>query len=378
VGVERLGPGAVRVGGGAAWRAAGPVDGRNSGTTVRLLLGVLAPRAEGTVTLTGDASLLRRPMARVVEPLRAMGARVDERGEPGRLPLAVSGRPLEGRAHRLEPASAQVKSALLIAGLAADGVTAIEEPVPTRDHTERMLSAMGARLGHTHDGAPRVVLRSGPIDALDVDVPGDLSSAAPFLALAAARGGSEVVIDDVGLNPTRTGFLTILRRMGATVEAGLEAAEPEPRGTLLVAGGSLAAIEVGPAEVPAAIDELPLLAVLATQAHGRTRVRGAAELRVKESDRIESVAAGLRAMGGCIETAADGFEVEGPTRLTGAALDAAGDHRIAMAFAVAALLASGPSELAGAEWVGISYPGFFDDLAAAAAPARGTVRGAFG
>jgi 3-phosphoshikimate 1-carboxyvinyltransferase len=353
-------------GGEASWSAASAVDCRNAGTTARLLLGVLAPRAQGTVVLTGDASLTRRPMARVAEPLRAMGASIDERGESGCLPLAVSGRPLQGRAHRLEVASAQVKSAILLAGLVADGVTSVEEPARSRDHTERMLSAMGARLAHFDGDTPRVEIRSGPIDAIDVEVPGDLSSAAAFLALAAGREGSEIVIEDVGLNPTRAGFLSILRRMGATVETELEAAEPEPRGTLLVSGGPLAAVDVGPADVPAAIDELPLVAVLATQAQGVTRVHGAAELRVKESDRIASVAAGLQAMGARIETTADGFEVEGPTELTGAALDATGDHRIAMAFAVAALLARGPSRLSGAEWVAISYPDFFDDLASAA------------
>src|SRR5687768_7702615 len=222
VGFEPLGPGAVQLEGGATWRAERPVDARNSGTTARLLLGVLASHASETVTVIGDASLSRRPMGRVVEPLRSMGAAIEERGETGRLPLEITGRPLQGRAHRLEVASAQVKSALLLAGLGAEGATSVEEPTPSRDHTERMLSAMGASLAGSHDGATRVVLRPGPIDAIDVDVPGDVSSAAPFLTLAAAREGSEIVIEDVGLNPTRSGFLAILRRMGATVETDLE------------------------------------------------------------------------------------------------------------------------------------------------------------
>ncbi len=347
---------------GPAWRAAAPVDARNSGTTARLLLGALAPRAAEPVLLTGDASLARRPMARVIEPLRAMGAAIEERGAPGRLPLAVAGAPLAGREHRLAVASAQVKSAILLAGLAAAGETAVEEPVRSRDHTERLLLAMGASL--TREGG-RVRLSPGLIDAMDVDVPGDLSSAAPFLALAAGRPGSEVFIDDIGLNPARAGFLAVLARMGAVVEAEIQAGDPEPRGALRVWGGPLAAVEIGPGEVPSMIDELPLVAVLATQAEGTTRVRGAAELRVKESDRVGAIVAGLRAMGAAIESADDGFVVEGPTPLAGAALDAAGDHRIAMALAVAALLARGPSVLRGEEWVAISYPGFFAQLAAA-------------
>jgi 3-phosphoshikimate 1-carboxyvinyltransferase len=360
--VEPSGPAVVRVEGGAGWRAEGPVDCANSGTTARILLGVLAARAANTVTLTGDLSLRGRPMDRVVAPLRAMGARIEFAVQEGRLPVTVEGHGLEGRTHRLPVASAQVKTALLVAGLAARGETTVEEPVLSRDHSERLLAAMGAALAR--DGR-RATIRPGPLEAIDVDVPGDFSSAAPFLALAAARRGSEAVVEDVGLNPTRVGFLAILERMGALVETEVVAAAPEPRGSVRVAGSGLVAVEVGPDEVPLAIDELPLVAVLATQAEGVTRVRGAAELRVKESDRIEAMALGLRAMGARVETTGDGFAIEGPSRLRGAALDARGDHRIAIALAVAALLAEGPSRLAGEEWVEVSYPSFFADLARA-------------
>ena len=291
-----------------------------------------------------------------------MGAEIAPRGQEGRLPLVVRGAPLRGMTHRLEAASAQVKSAILLAGLSAGGTTSIEEPSLSRDHTERMLRAMGARI---EAGAGRVRLEPGPIRAVDVAVPGDLSSAAFFLALAAA-GGGEAAIEDVGLNPGRTGFLDLLRRLGAEVVVDLADAGVEPRGRVVVRAGGLRGIDVGPAEVAAAIDELPLLAVVATRAEGETRVTGAAELKVKESDRIEAIVEGLSAMGADIEPLPDGFAVCGPTSLAGAELDARGDHRIGMALAAAASLADGPSTLTGAEWVDVSYPGFFETLAGCA------------
>lgn len=363
--VRPAGDDAVRVAGGAVWRAAAPVDCGNSGTTARLLLGALAPRAAGAVTLTGDDSLCRRPMARVVDPLRVMGAAIE--GDD-RLPLAVAGRPLRGAAHRLPVASAQVKSAILLAGLAADGETTVEEPGASRDHTERMLTEMGADL-RVEDR--RVVLRPGPLSPTDVDVPGDLSSAAFLLVRAAMVPGSDVVIEDVGLNPGRTGLLDVLAAMGADVHVEPSAAGPEPRGTVRVKGRELSGARVEGPRVPRMIDELPLVAVLATAARGETMVAGAAELKVKESDRIVAIARGLAALGADIETAPDGFRVTGPTRLRGAALDAAGDHRIGMALAVAASAAEGPSVLAGAEWIDVSWPGFLARLAAlgAGAPA---------
>jgi len=355
--------GGVTVTGPAAWSARAPVDCGNSGTTARLLLGALAPRAEGEVVLDGDGSLRCRPMDRVTGPLAAMGAEIVERSEPGRLPLAVRGRSLSGASHRLEVASAQVKSALLVAGLAAEGPTAIAESFLSRDHTERMLRAMGARL--EIDGEIR--LEPGPIRAIDVDVPGDLSSASFFLGLAAAAGG-EVVVEGVGLNPGRTGFLSLLERLGAEVVADPDTGPIEPAGIVTVRADGLRAIDVGAAEVPGAIDELPLLAVLATQADGETRVTGARELRVKESDRIAAIVNGLSAMGADIEALPDGFVVRGPVRLAGARLDASGDHRIGMALAVAASIAEGESVLTGAEWVDVSYPGFFGALARCADP----------
>ncbi|HYN48448.1 MAG TPA: hypothetical protein VER83_06240, partial [Candidatus Nanopelagicales bacterium] len=284
------------------------------------------------------------------------------------LPLEVRGRPLAGVIHRLEVASAQVKSAILLAGLAAESSTVIEEPFPSRDHTERMLRAMGAAIETT---AGRVRLEPGRIEAVDVAVPGDLSSAAFFLGLAAAAGG-EAVMEGVGLNPGRTGFLDLLGRLGAEVvvdpmEGGPELrAVSEPRGSVTVRADGLRGIEVEANEIPGSIDELPLLAVVATRAMGETRVTGAAELRVKESDRIAAIVEGLTAMGADIEALSDGFVVRGPTPLSGAAVDARGDHRIGMALAVAASLANGPSSLSGAEWVDVSYPGFFEALAGCA------------
>jgi 3-phosphoshikimate 1-carboxyvinyltransferase len=354
--IERLGDDKVRVTGGAHWRAKQPIDCQNSGTTARLLMGLLASRASAPVTLIGDRSLSRRPMRRVVEPLRRMGAEIELADT---LPLTVTGRPLTGAEHCLDVASAQLKTALLLAGLAADGLTMVIEPGVSRDHTERMLAAMGARIERRER---EVRVHPGDLTALDINVPGDLSSAAPFLALAAAREGSEVVVEDVGLNPTRTGFLDLLRAFGAEVETMVTVTEPEPYGDVRVTGTKLSGIDVDPETIPRTIDELPLIAVVATQAEGLTRVRGAAELRVKESDRIEVIAAGLVRMGADMEIATDGFDIRGPTVLEGARLNAAGDHRIGMALAIGAALAQGESTLDGAEWIDVSYPSFLTDL----------------
>ncbi len=271
--IERLGDGTVRVTGGADWRAERSIDCGNSGTTARLLLGLLAPRASAPITLIGDRSLSRRPMRRMIEPLRRMSAEIDS-GDT--LPITITGRPLTGVEHQLDVASAQLKTALLLAGLAADGSTTVIEPAVSRDHTERLLAAMGARI-ETREREASV--RVGKLNALDIDVPGDLSSAAPFLALAAAREGSEIVIEGVGLNPTRTGFLDLLRAFGANVETTVTVSEPEPYGEVRVTGAELSGIDVGPEIVPRTIDELPLAAVLATQAEGLTRLRRAIESR---------------------------------------------------------------------------------------------------
>jgi 3-phosphoshikimate 1-carboxyvinyltransferase len=341
----------------------GELDCANSGTTMRLVSGLLAAH-DLTATLTGDESLRRRPMERVASPLRAMGAEVST--TDGHAPLTVRGVATpRGRIHHLEVASAQVKSAILLAGLNADGPTVVHEPLPTRDHTERLLRACGADL--ESDGAS-VTLRPAPLDPFGLLVPGDLSSAAFFLALAAARSGWRVRCPGVGLNPGRVGILRILEAMGAAVvtEEGPMAAEVEPQGDVTVTGTPLHGVVITPDMVPGCIDELPAIAVTATQAEGRTELHGAGELRHKESDRIGLLVAGLRTLGASVEELPDGFIIDGPTRLRPARLDAAGDHRLAMAWAIAATLVppgAGDCVVEGAECVEVSYPGFFAALA---------------
>lgn len=350
----------VQGGGREGLRAAGAtIDCANSGTTMRLLMGVLAAHG-GTVRLTGDASLSRRPMRRIAEPLQRMGAQVRLSGS-GVAPLEFTGSAaLHGIEYELPVASAQLKSALLLAGLAANGRTRLRGKLRSRDHTERMLPRFGAQL---QLGEDEIALEGGQqLRGAFVDVPGDPSSAAVWIAAALVTARSELVLQDVCLNPTRTGFLEVVRRMGAQVETTLRRSDPEPVGSVHVRSSALRGITLGAQDVPAIIDELPLLAVLATQAHGRTEVRDAAELRVKESDRIEAIAAALRAMGAQIETFDDGFAVDGPQPLRGAIVDPRGDHRIAMAGAVAALAARGTTTILDAECAGVSYPSFFRTL----------------
>ncbi|MDQ6847349.1 MAG: 3-phosphoshikimate 1-carboxyvinyltransferase [Candidatus Dormibacteraeota bacterium] len=347
-----------------------PLDCANSGTTMRLMAGVLAAH-EAVATLTGDASLQRRPMERVAVPLRAMGAQL--RTDNGHAPLMVQGTGTpRGLEHRLEVASAQVKSAILLAGLTAQGNTVVHEPAPTRDHTERLLRACGADL--RADGES-ITLRPAQLDPFGLRVPGDISSAAFFMALAAARLGSTVRCAAVGLNPTRTGILEVLEEMGARVEVedGPPAAEVEPQGAVIVTGAPLRGVTVEPAMVPRCIDELPAIAVVATQAEGRTQFRGAGELRHKETDRISALVTGLRALGVAVEETADGLVIDGPAQLSPARLDAAGDHRLAMAWAIAAALTdpeAGDCVIVGADTVAVSYPGFFDDLGVLTAGSR--------
>ncbi len=347
-----------------------PLDCANSGTTMRLMAGVLAAH-DLVATLTGDGSLRRRPMERVAAPLRAMGAEVLT--DDGHAPVQVRGTATPaGMEHTLAVASAQVKSAILLAGLNAGGPTTVREPLPTRDHTERLLRACGADL--TADGAS-VTLRPSPLDPFGIRVPGDISAAAFFMALAAARPGRRVRCTGIGLNPGRTGVIDVLTAMGARVEVeeGAPAAEVEPQGDVVVAGAPLRGVVVEGALVPRCIDELPAIAVVATQAEGRTQFRGAGELRHKESDRIAALVAGLRSLGVAVEESADGLVVEGPARLRPARLDAAGDHRLAMAWAVAATLVdprAGECVIVGADTVAVSYPGFFDDLAALTSGSR--------
>jgi 3-phosphoshikimate 1-carboxyvinyltransferase len=339
-----------------------PLDCGRSGTTMRLTAGVLAGAPFRSV-LTGDPQLLRRPMDRVAEPLRRMGARVQLSGE-GRPPMVIQGGTLTGITYTLPVASAQVKSAVLLAGLRAFGQTIVVEPVPVRDHTERLLSWLGMPVRREiADGATRTILRAASLPAFDLTVPGDLSSAAPLLAAAALVPGSDLVVEGVGLNPTRAGFLRALEQMGAPVEVRETRGEgPEPRGDVRVRHAPLRGITVGAREVPSIIDELPLLGLVATQAEGVTQVHGAADLRVKESDRIAGLVSGLRALGAEAEELDDGFAVRGPTPLQGGRCDARADHRLAMTFAIAGIIGSGPVHVAGMGFVADSWPGFLELL----------------
>jgi 3-phosphoshikimate 1-carboxyvinyltransferase len=341
----------------------GPIDCGNSGTTVRLLMGVLAGW-DSEVTLTGDASLSRRPMRRVTTPLAAMGARFELTSE-GTLPVCMRGGELRALRYEMPVASAQVKSAILLAGLRASGRTSVIEPAPSRDHTERMLPAFGAGVGrHTRENECWV---DGPaaLSCTDVSVPGDPSSAAFLVAAALLVPGSDVSLADVALNPTRTGFMRVLARMGARVGAEpSRASGAEPIGTLRAQhGGVLRGATVEAAEVPSLVDEVPVLAVVATQATGVTRFEGIGELRVKESDRLAAIHDGLFALGATVRCGDDWLEVEGPVRLRSGTLDSLGDHRLAMAWAVAALVADGPVDIERWEAVAVSYPAFARDVA---------------
>ena len=339
-----------------------PLDCGNSGTTMRLLAGVLAGH-DLNATLDGDASLRRRPMRRVAEPLQAMGAGVTT-ADGGTAPLHVSGhRPLHAVQWRPDVASAQVKSAILLAGLSADGDTVVDEPLPTRDHTERLLRMCG--VGVRTDEL-RVTVTPGDPQPFGLRVPGDVSSAAFFLALASARSGWRVRCEGVGLNPGRTGFLDVLLAMGAdiAVEEGEPAGGVEPVGAVTVRGCDLHETVIAGELTVRCIDELPVLTVIATQADGETEIRDAGELRAKESDRIAAVVEGLRALGAQCEETTGGLVVTGRSSLHAARLDAHGDHRLAMAWAVAALLVQDgeDSEIVGAESADVSYPGFYSVL----------------
>ncbi|MGI8682697.1 MAG: 3-phosphoshikimate 1-carboxyvinyltransferase [Mycobacteriales bacterium] len=340
-----------------------PLDCGRSGTTMRLAAGLLAGTPGRRTVLSGDDQLLRRPMTRVAEPLRRMGASVGTTPR-GTAPLTVDGAALRGIQYVLPVASAQVKSAILLAGLQASGTTVVVETVPTRDHTERLLRSVGVpvAVSSSADGRVRTCLSAATPDRLDLVVPGDFSSAAPLIAAAALVPGSDVLLEDIGLNPTRTGLLRVLDRMGAAIEVVPGATEPEPRGSIRVRHTALQATSVTAEEVPALIDELPLVGLLAAAAEGRTEVRGAAELRAKESDRITGLVAGLRALGASADELSDGFEVQGPAALTGGYADALGDHRLAMTFVVAGLIASGAVHVSGQEFVSDSFPEFFATL----------------
>lgn len=339
-----------------------PLDCGNSGSTMRMLAGVVAAHAFRT-TLVGDRSLSRRPMRRIMVPLAQMGARF-EAADGERPPLTVVGTQLDAIDYTPDVPSAQVKSAVLLAGLQARGTSRVTEPAPTRDHTERALAAFGATVGH--DGATVSLAGGQLLRGLAARVPGDISSAAFPLAAAAALPGSDVTVEDVGLNETRTAFLGVLGRFGidVTIErTGQWQGEPVGRVRVRTPAGRSAGpvLELGRHIVPGIIDELPVLAALAT-AHGELRVTGAAELRVKESDRITALVEGLRRLGADAEELPDGFHIRGGRPLSGGVVHARDDHRLAMAFAVAGLTAREPVTIEGADAAAVSYPAFFSDL----------------
>jgi 3-phosphoshikimate 1-carboxyvinyltransferase len=338
------------------------IDVGNAGTLLRLLPGWLAGQPGGTWELDGDDSIRRRPVDRIVEPLRRMGASLTCR-EDRLPPLGVEGAPLTGISYELPVASAQVKSCLLFAGLLAEGETRIVEPLPSRDHSERMLSAAGADV-RRQDGAVAIAAPER-LEAGRIAVPADFSSAAFLLVGALLVPGSDVTLTGVGLNPTRTGLLGVLERMGADVETAVEGElGGEPAGTIRTrARGSLQGTEVLGAEIPLTIDELPLVALAACFAEGTTTIADAAELRRKESDRIATVAAALAALGAKVETSEDGMRIEGAGGLRGGAVDSHGDHRIAMLAAVAGLASRDGVEVSGMEAAAVSYPRFEADLA---------------
>ena len=340
---------------------AAPVDCGNAGTLMRLLTGLLAGQ-RGRFELVGDASLSSRPMERVAEPLRRMGAHV--KTTDGHAPVVVEGDgdPLSPLTYELPVASAQVKSAVILAGLYAQGETTVVEPVPTRDHTERLLEKAGAGIQRRPKSVS--VEPGGSLRLTDVEIPGDFSSAAPFLVAAAIVPGSAVTVHGVGLNPRRTGLLDVLEHMGARVAVyNRRPIGSEPAGDVEVRASELVGATIRATDVPALVDELPLFAIAACHAHGDSVVRGAGELRVKESDRIEAVAEQLRRLGGHIRETRDGFRVRGvPARLRGGTFDARGDHRLAMLGAVAGVSSRDGVELVGADAVDASFPGFYSVL----------------
>lgn len=335
------------------------LDAGNSGTTIRLLSGILAGQ-DFTSSITGDQSLRKRPMRRIIEPLRRMGARISG-VEDNFAPLTIQGGQLKSLNHRLPIASAQVKSCILFAALFANGNTTLVEPSKSRDHSERLLSCLGANLTIKDLS---VTIESFPhLKPALLSIPGDISSAAYFMIAASILKHSEVILKNVGVNPTRTGILDVLQEMGSLMTfKNQQVQNNEPRANIQVQSSFLKGIAIGGALIPRIIDEIPVLAVAATQAQGQTIIRDAAELRVKETDRIKAVVDNLRKMGAQVIERPDGMVVEGEQILRGAEISTYGDHRIAMAFAIAGLLAQGKTLIQDAECVDISYPGFFQQL----------------
>lgn len=336
-----------------------PLDCGNSGTTMRLLAGVLASRPGIEATLIGDNSLSRRPMKRIAGPLSQMGGQIH--GETP--PLTISGRLLTGISYMSPVASAQIKSCLLIAGLRATGETWVSEPNQSRDHTERMFEALGVEV--LRDGDLAVGVKGGQdLAPLDFNVPADISSAAFLIVAAALIPGSQIVLTDLGVNQSRTGIFDVMRQSGVWFQESDDREElGEPVATLEVKGGNdLFPFQISGSLVPRLIDEIPVLAILATQCNGISSIRDAKELRVKESDRLELVAQGLKNMGAKVTLYEDGFDIEGPTNLKGCTIDADGDHRIAMAFAIAGLIATGETTILNAQSILTSYPNFESDI----------------
>jgi 3-phosphoshikimate 1-carboxyvinyltransferase len=337
-----------------------PIDCGNSGTTMRLLAGILASQPFET-TLTGDASLSKRPMNRIALPLEKMGAKIKGRGDRCTAPLTITGSPrLTAIDYESPVASAQIKSAIMLAALAAEGKTTVTEPHLSRDHTERMLNYLLVK--NLREGNTVSIWGGQTPESRDIRVPGDISSAAFWIVAAAARKGARLLINNVGLNPTRVGILSVMSRMGAGITERIDESGCEPMGTIEVVGSGLVATEIGGAEIPTLIDEIPVLAVAAALAEGKTVIRDAQELRVKESDRISAVADNLRRMGVTVDEFADGMEITGGSPLKGAEINSLGDHRIAMAFAIAGLFAEGETVIKGVECIETSYPGFIGEF----------------
>ena len=334
------------------------LDCGNSGTTMRVMMGVLAGRTI-IAQMTGDASLVRRPMKRVSEPLKLMGADFKLTNE-NFAPLTVTGTKIHAIDYELKIASAQIKTAILMAALTAEGTTRLRGEIGSRDHTERLLPHFGVEIKTSET---EIALTGGQkMISNTVKVPGDPSTAAFWIGAASLVPGSLLELENISLNETRIGCIRVLERMGALIKTEITTHHPEPVGKIRVEANALKGVFISKVEVPSLIDELPLLAVLATQATGVTEVRGAEELRVKESDRIEAIAMNLRAMGAEIEVFEDGFRIEGPQKLNGALIKSVHDHRIAMAFSIAALVAEGETTIQDSECVAISYPNFYETL----------------
>ncbi len=363
VGIDRKSPHELEIQGVGFFgfkEPSGVLDAGNSGTTLRLLPGILAGQ-DFFAVLTGDDSLRKRPMQRVMDPLLKMGANIWGRQEANLAPIAIQGASLKAISYMTPIPSAQVKTALLLAGLLASGTTVIKEKYKSRDHSEKMLQFLGAGI-ETMGNTCRISGKS-KLQGNNISIPGDISSAAFFIVAALISSHSELLLKNVGLNPTRTGILRVLETAGANIrQVNVAEVSAEPRADIHIKSSNLKSFEISEEVVPSVIDELPILAVAATQSEGTTRVSGAQELRVKESDRIAAICSELRKLGADITERKDGFVIKGPTGLKGTTVDSFGDHRLAMALATAGLVADGTTTVKNAESINISFPGFFDIL----------------